>query len=193
MTEEYKIAIIKAKLKKYHNSFRSLETEKEDLLRYKEELLRNITDLNIYEKKRNQINENIIGGSLVSMICVLGLGLISEKFNAGNEIINALISNPRIYAAIALALSGPLAFSHKIADAVIQNKYGREIEKKKLINNENEGKIELIDQNLNVIDSDISYTFDEIRKLKDVLEVLDEVENESFLKIRQPRIKQLVD
>ncbi len=193
MTEEDKIAIIKAKLKKYHDSFRSLETEREDLIRYKEELLKNITDLSIYEKKRKQISENIIGGSLVSMICVLGLGLISEKFNVRNETINALISNPRIYVAIALVLSSPLAFSHKIANAVIQNKYGREIDEKMIINSDNEHKIEVIEQNLDVIDSEVNYIFEEISKLNNTIEVLQEVEKEDFLKIRQSRTRQLTD
>ncbi len=193
MTEEDKIRLMKVKLKKYHDSMQHLLMSREDYQRYKDELLKNITNLKIYEEKKKMTEIDVKGASAVSVLFCFGLGFLCDRFNVKNETLNALISDPRFYVALSVIFALPLAYSHKIADYIIQKKYGKEIAEKETINQINEDKIESINQSLNLIDSDIIYTSEEIKKLENTIEILDETENEDFLYVKQPSIRQLVN
>ena len=170
-----------------------LVMSREDYQRYKDELLKNIYNLKIYEEKKKMTEIDVKGASAVSVLFCFGLAFLCDRFNVKNETLNALISDSRFYIALSVIFSLPLAYSHKIADYVIQKKYGKEIAEKETINQINEDKIELITQSLNLIDSDIIYTSEEIKKLKNTIEILDEAENEDFLYVKQPSIRQLVN
>ncbi len=193
MTEEDKVRLIKVKLQKYHNSFNDLEMTREDLIRYKNELLKSITDLTMYEEKKKLISKNITAASLVSMVVCLGIGYLCERFNINKDDVNQLIYNPRFYGVVTIALFLPFTFSHKIAEVIVAKKYGKEIAIKEAINRDKMDDIEVINYNLNVVESDFNRTSLEIGRLESAIQVLKKVEDENFLNIEPPRIRQLID
>ncbi len=192
MTEEEKLQLIQVKLKRYKDQYMSLETCREDLNRYRNELFEKIVDLSEYDVKRKKIGDAIINTSLVSMVGSTSLGIFCEKFHVSNEMLNTIISNPTVYCGLTLALAVPLFFGHQIANNIVIRKYGNIIAKIDEKNNENIEEIDLVNQNLNFVYDDLKNVTKEIRMLEDTINVLNKVEDDDFINISQPKIKQLI-
>ena len=192
MTNEEILERIHIRLKRYKEQYASLEMNRDDLNRYKSELFEKVEDISDYVVKRRDINNKIINTSILFMFANAMLAGVAQRYQMNNQVLEMIFSNPKVYCAIVFAFALPLSFSTRIADNIMVRKYGKEINKILEKNQEKEEEIDSVNISLNFVQEDLKYASEEIKKLENTINVLNEVEDDNFTKISQPRIKQLI-
>ena len=152
-----------------------LHEAKKDLLQYKNELESKYYKIENYEEKVKNTKEKINNCSWLLLFLSIGGSAFCSKYNTNIQSIDTFFKNNLLNAGLEMFLVWQIIFSDVLAKKAIDMKYSKEVKKHAHTNRLIEEDLDMLNINLNDVESAIFKTNVEISKLREFSEFFDEI------------------